>query len=123
MNDFDLQRASVLRDLVEFRVPVAQAAAAMAMFPWDSERELVTFTRADGLRAIARLARGVATGADLRAWAEALEGRDDVGLEPGAEGVLKDFLFALATPELEGELTPEAAANWETALRHALGER
>ena len=45
---------------------------------------------------------------DCESWAFALECRDDVGFEPGFEQLLKEFLFEVATPELEGRLSRAA---------------
>jgi hypothetical protein len=110
------RRGAAVRDLLELRVPVAQAVAALGRFEWDCDEELRTLTRADALRMLGGFQRHELTVGDCRLWAEALEGRDDVGFESGAEDVLKEFLFQIATPELAGPLTHEAASRWERAL-------
>lgn len=106
------ERAKVLRDLIALRVPPAQASAALARFGWDSEDELVTLTRADVLRVLRDYAAGRLTAQDVTRWAEALEGRDDVGREAGYEEPLTEFLYEAATPEVAGALTPEFAQRW-----------
>lgn len=75
-----------------------------------------TFTRADALRLLRRYQRHELTAEDCQLWAEALEGRDDVGLEDGFEDMLEQFLFELATPELNKPLTARSAASWERTL-------
>ncbi|MGI5213374.1 hypothetical protein [Plantactinospora sp. CA-290183] len=116
-------RVDVLRDLIELRLPLGEATAALARFPWDSDAELVALTRADALRLLRRYLDGDVTAVDCQRWAEALERRDDVGLEPGFEDLLKELLFETATPALFGDLTPALAATWETTLRTAEGGR
>jgi hypothetical protein len=110
------QRAEAVRDLVEMRVPVDQAVAALTRFPWDSDDELHILTRADALRVLNRHKHQELTTADCRNWASALEGREDLGLEAEHEDTLKEFLFQLATPELAEPLTPEVVTQWESTL-------
>jgi hypothetical protein len=51
-----------------------------------------------------------------RQWAEALEGREDVGFEDGHEEKLKQFIFELANPELCESVTPVRAATLRADL-------
>lgn len=124
MNDEMLrtQRAEAVGDLVELRVPVEQAAAALARFPWDSDEELHVLTRADALRLLKRYKRQELTVVECQRWADALEGRDDLGLEDGFEDTLKEFLFQIATPELTEPLTPHVATRWEATLNREGGD-
>lgn len=111
------QREDALRALVELRVPVATATAALASFDWDSDRELVNVTCADAVRVLQQYLAGKLTAEDCQQWADALEVRDDVGREPGFEDELTEFLFEIATPEVAGTLTPERAQHWVQALQ------
>ena len=113
----------VLRDVVELRKSIGEAAAALASFGWDSEDELVTLTCVDALRVLRGYSNGTLTGEDVQRWAEVLEGRDDLGREAGFEESLTDFLFELATPEVAGCLTPELAHRWTTTLSGQQSQR
>jgi hypothetical protein len=42
---------------------------------------------------------------DIVAWANLIEGRDDVGYEPGYEETIKGILLSLADPEMQEELS------------------
>jgi hypothetical protein len=53
-----------------------------------------------------RYLRGELTAPQVHAWAEAVEVRDGVEI---ASDVVKEVVFDLATPELQGELSPEVA--------------
>jgi hypothetical protein len=101
---------------VTLATPVAVASAELARFGWDSEVELVTFTRADALRIQRRYAAGTLSAEAVAQWAEAVEGRDDIGREVGFAEPLTEFLFELATPEVAGPLTPELLARWTTVF-------
>jgi hypothetical protein len=92
-DEMRMRRAEAVRDLVELRVPVERAVAELARFPWDSAVELCVLGRVDALRLLERYQRHELTVAECQRWAEALEGRDDVGLEAGFEDRLKEFLF------------------------------
>ncbi len=61
--------------------------------------------------------KGSATGSAVQAWAEAIESRDDVGLEPGSQEILKQTLFELANPDLTRKLTPILAQKLIDDLR------
>jgi hypothetical protein len=106
----------VLADLVELRKPVEQLVAALAPFGWDHEDELVTFTRADAAAVLERFLQGRISGDGCAIWAEAIEGRDDIGLEQGHEEILKEFLFEVSSPEINGKLTAQLAHRWLTAF-------
>jgi hypothetical protein len=110
------ERTEAVRDLVELRVPPGQAAASLQRFPWDSDVELRTLTRVDAVRALRRYGAGGLSADELEQWAQALEGRDDVGLEDGYEDLLKDFLFELSTPELTEPITDASISRWLSHL-------
>jgi hypothetical protein len=109
----DAERIAALEDLVLLRSPVEAAAKQCKRLPWDSDTELIVLTANDCLRLLDGFVQGDLTGDDCELWASTVEGRDDIGLQPGSEVVLKEFLFDLSTPELQGRLTPEKARNWQ----------
>ncbi len=94
-------RLDAVRDLVELRVPVAEAVSVLRGFPWD-EDELVDLDVAHVTAALAAYDAGALDATDLEAWADAVEGRDDIGRTAGQEQLLNDVLMALSSPELFG---------------------
>jgi hypothetical protein len=109
-------RHEALQDLLSLRQPLPAAIEAVKKYPWDSDVALVTMTRTDALRLLDAFTSGRLTAGECEAWANAVEGRDDIDLEEGAEAVLKDFLFELATPEASRALTHDTAAAWRQRL-------
>lgn len=95
-------RTAALSDLIQFRRPVAEAIQQLGKFPWDCPTELVELGIADIIGAIKSHLRGTLGEQDLESWAEALAGRDDVGMTAGQAGILIDALFELSSPELFG---------------------
>lgn len=78
--------------------------------------ELVVLTRTEATAALDAYLHNRVALDELVEWADALELRDDVGLEPEAEEELREFLYTLATPAAEGEFTPARARDWRRRL-------
>lgn len=102
-------RVEALRDLVEFRLPVSDALARLTNLDWGSDEDLVTLTVRDVVRALDRYRVGSVDDAALCDWAEALQGREDVSLDPVDRELLADALFELSTPELFGDMVEVVA--------------
>jgi hypothetical protein len=117
--DTTASRAQALQSLVELRTPLDDAIAELAHFEWDSDEDLATLTRADALRLLDRYLQHTMTADECQRWADALEGRDDLGFETGSEDLIKEFLFQIATPELAEPLTKEFAERWLGRLSKA----
>src|SRR5690606_16861947 len=109
----DPQRLQALDDLVTHRLGVAEARSRLAGYGWD-EDELVDLSRVHVLHVLEEFQAGRMDAAELTAWADAVDSRDDLGREPGAEETVNDVLFVLSSPELMGRplpgLVPELVA-------------
>lgn len=109
-------RAQALRALVQLRGELGAAITALALYPWDSSDELVKVTRNDLVRVLNAYLNGDLTARDWGRWADALEGRDDIGFDEGSDELIKEFIFESATPELFEPLTPQLARRWLSRL-------
>lgn len=109
----DPQRLQALEDLVSHRIGVAEACHRLAGFGWD-EDERVELSRSHVLHVLEEFRAGRIDATELTAWADAVDSRDDLGREPGAEETVNDVLFVLSSPELMdrplSDLVPELAA-------------
>ena len=109
----DPQRLQALDDLVSHRIGVAEARSRLADYPWD-EDELLDLSPAHVLHVLAEYRAGRIDGAELTAWADAVDSRDDLGREPGTEDDVNDVLFVLSSPELMdrplADLVPDLVA-------------
>lgn len=74
-------------------------------------------SRADAASLLARFVAGQLSAKELSEWSNSVEGRDDVGYEPGHESLLIDLIFQLANPEIHHELTTKVAEDWLERLR------
>ncbi len=105
----DRDRADVLRDLVALNRPLGELHDELSRFQWDSENELVVLRRDHVVSALGRFLAGGLTAAHVEEWANAIEGRDDIGIDESDAGNLNEILFGLANPKLEAALTMEQA--------------
>ena len=110
-------RREVLEALLDAKQSPATSAAALGQFTWDSD-EIVILRRSHVIAVVNKLVLGEWSPNEVVHWADILEGRDDVGLEPGYEAVLKQVIFALANPALEGPLDARAADGLMRRLTH-----
>lgn len=97
------QEAAVLRE-------------SLSHLEWDCE-EVVDLRRRHVVRALDDYLAGVLDAGAVEAWADAVEGRDDIGRESGFELLLNDAIHFLANPDTEGPLTSIEAQCWVAKLR------
>lgn len=103
-------RADALRNLVKLREPVSDALARLSSFDWSSDVELVVVTTSHLACALDGFDDGSLDGTALSAWAESLQGREDITLDPVARDMLAEALFELSTPELFGSIEEVVAS-------------
>jgi hypothetical protein len=111
------ERGRALQNVLELRGPVADAVGELSRFDFDSDEELVTLTPAHVARVLEGYLSGEFTERDVEVWAEALAGRDDVGMLKGFEEPLKQALFELSTPEINEPIDHELARRWAARFR------
>jgi hypothetical protein len=78
----------------------------LAEFGWDSEEELVTLDKFHVTNMLNDYLAERRVASEIRTWAEAIEGRDDIGFSETFHEELKDAIFQLANPELSYSLSP-----------------
>jgi|WetSurMetagenome_2_1015567.scaffolds.fasta_scaffold628306_1 hypothetical protein len=117
MNDID-ERASLVRALIRGERPTTDVLSELARFPWDSD-ELAILTRADVVKILCRCVDGIFSANDVEDWANGIEMRDDVGLDPDHEELLKEAVFQLANPDINEPVTLEFAKRWIDRLERS----
>jgi hypothetical protein len=109
-------RSELLNRLLTGDENTETLVARLATFGWDSDVELAVLTRHHVSRILIRFSAGNLSANEVETWAEAIEGRDDIGLERGHEGSLKQIIFEMAGPSISGELSTVRAGEWLAAL-------
>lgn len=113
------ERKRLVTDLVRLRRPVAQVVADLAEITIASDEELITVTVEDAERILVAYLAGSVTESECEAWADEVEFREDIGIDEDPSEVLRETIFNLSTPELQGELDHPRAREWLDALRRA----
>lgn len=106
------KRVALLTRLLKCDQPLDALLSELSEFGWDSEDELVSLTLIDAERAVASYRSGKISAGALESWAEAIEGRDDVGFEAHHEELLRRLIFELANPLVVRELSLDRAEFW-----------
>lgn len=101
-----MSRSAALNALVNVSIPVPEAISNLAHFPWDSDSDLIVLCLGDCVEVLSRFVRGELAKADVEAWANALECREDIGY---ANSTVRALLHELANPLLTLKLTPHRA--------------
>ena len=106
----------MLLDQIRLRVPVADASGRVSALPWDSDRRLATVHLVDAIRVRGAYVSGSLTESEVEEWAETLDCREDVGYEEGAWDLLRELVFVLSSPEINGRLTLAMVEEWKRRL-------
>ena len=102
----DMRRAEILRELARFETPIEPLLQELKSFGWDwSGAPLLLLTKADLFRVIDRFLAGQISAAQLQAWAENLEVREDVAFDEREAELIDGILFRIATPMINEPLT------------------
>ena len=99
----------MLEELLALPEQLARIGDELRSFAWDSEEELVTLEAAHLMTVLRRYHEGELSAEQVSEWTEALEVRDDVGFDTRCEGLIREIVYELANPELEGRLSTARA--------------
>ncbi|UJH66386.1 hypothetical protein [Allomuricauda sp. SCSIO 65647] len=97
-------RIAVLKDLIQLDGRLSELQNELSKFPWDVEIPLIVMTRDHFLEVIEKCLGQHINFLDLENWANAIECRDDIDFE---EERIKEIIFELASPEINGEITEQ----------------
>ncbi len=122
MSEPTMVRRRILQSLVEMDRSLDSVLGELAGVAWDSEEELVTLQPAHVIEILIRFQSARLGAEDVERWANAIEGRDDIGFADESRALLKETIFDLANPDLQGALTTEAAARLVERLRAVRSE-
>ena len=111
-----MDRREALSALVEWRGELGQLRANLQRFPWDAEDRLLTLTPGHICRALERYLRGEVSEADVEAWADAVEGREDLEYLSPCEERISEALFQLSTPGINAPINRQTAERWQREL-------
>jgi hypothetical protein len=103
------ERKKSLEALLAFEQPLEQHRTELAAFSWDADTELAFLSLSHIANVLTRFVADSMVATEVEAWANAIEGRDDIGFESANEQQLRELLHELANPLLTQSLTRERA--------------
>ena len=95
-------RREAVYDLIQLRCPLNESLAHLAAFVWSSQEDLANVEARDITHALDEFIAGRISAEELSAWAEEVQGREDIGVDPSERDFIADALFQLSTPEICG---------------------
>jgi hypothetical protein len=117
------ERKHALEVLLNFEQPLEQIKTALAAFSWDSDTELAFLSIGHASNILNRFVTGRASAIEVESWANAVEGRDDIGFESPNEEILRELVHELANPLLTQPLTRERAIELLKKMEAASGQK
>lgn len=106
-----MNRVESLQSLLKLDQPLSQILPFLNAFGWDSDREFVDLKRQHIITMLRRYLSGELSESCVEDWANAMEGREDVGYENGFEDLLSEVIYKLANPLLTHSLSKDFAKN------------
>jgi hypothetical protein len=103
------ERRRALEALLNAELPIEHLKANLTKYSWDSNVDLATLVADHVANVLSRFIGGRMAAADVEDWANAVEGRDDVGFDRKNELELRELIYELANPLLTHPLTEERA--------------
>jgi len=94
-------RKKAISSLIHFDAPPGDIEAELAAVNWDGE-PFATLMRKHVAAVLRRFVSGDIDAAAVESWANLVEGREDIQLEPGHEQIILDAIHDLANPVLQG---------------------
>ena len=109
-------RHTMLNHLLNYDADLANTIQALMALGWDAPGALVTLQRTHLSNVLRRYLQGALSEEHVEAWANAIEGREDIDYAPGDASLLADMIFTLANPLLSTSLTHASAQQWLVQL-------
>lgn len=104
-----MKRKTALENLIYLKLPVKQLISNLELVEWDSEVELVSLDTGQLKHALQLFVEGNISALELETWANAIECREDIKIEPT---LVNEALHELANPQLTEPLSLERASFW-----------
>jgi hypothetical protein len=103
------ERKRALDSLLWFEYPVERHVVMLSAFTWDTDEEYAFFSVVHIAHVLGQFIEQRIDASQVEAWANLIEGRDDIGFERNSEKLLKEVLHELANPVLGQGLSMERA--------------
>ncbi|QKX03577.1 hypothetical protein HN014_01160 [Aquimarina sp. TRL1] len=97
-------RKEILKDIILINGDLSLLEKELSPYSWDVEESLIVLKGIDFVTLFKKSIEDKVTFESLVKWANLIECRDDIDFETD---VLQEYIFEIANPEINGELTRE----------------
>ncbi len=109
MTEVEKIRLALVDKLLTMTMPLPEVTRQLSALSWDYDGVGVTLTKEHLSSSLLRYLRGALSEADIEMWANQVEGREDIQIDPNFDQVIDGVLFELANPILTQTLDPARA--------------
>lgn len=104
-----MSRSELINKLLNMTSSVSGITEELNKFGWDSDEELGNLKRQHLLNVLEKYQKEKIDEAEVEEWANAIEGREDIGRETSYEDLINQVLYELANPYITEPLSKERA--------------
>jgi len=116
-------RTSLVLELIKNPNTVTAITEELAAYGWYCESHLAEVTKLDVLAVLRQFENGALSANEVKAWANSLGGRTDIGFEFGDDGVVEETLYWLANPEIVSPINAELCQRIVALYERRTGKR
>lgn len=109
-------RTEIIKHLINLDRPLEELKMKLKNILWDSDEE-ITMTKESATSVLARYISGSIALETLVEWADLIEGREDICYEQSCFNDLKQLVFDLGNPDLQGSFSKDVAKEWLLKLK------
>jgi hypothetical protein len=106
-----MMQREIIQHLINLDLPLQEIRSQLNTLSWDSDVE-VSMTKNAAKLVPERYINGGIGSETLVAWASIMEGRYDICFEPSCSKDLKQLVFELANPEMQGLIDKDKDKAW-----------
>jgi hypothetical protein len=103
-------RTELVRALVEHTESISSLMEELRTYGWDSEEDLVTLKPEHITRVLSKYQSCELSASEVIEWANAIDRREDIGLQASHKNTLDEMVFWLANPDINFGITNELAS-------------
>ena len=109
-------RNEIIKNLINLDRPLEEIRMKLETLSWDSDEEIL-MPKESARSVLARYINNIVDLETLIGWANMIEGRDDICFEQPSFNELKQLIFDLANPDLQGSFNKDTAKDWLLKLK------
>ena len=106
-------KIKILEDLVKADKPMRELRQIVFSMEWDETDSIVTLKNQDICRILEKFIRSQINESELQLWGELIECREEIYFVENFKELIKDFIFEISNPEINGTFTRGKALTWQ----------